>query len=93
MPIGIHQKEIAGFTKNELKIKSGECFYIFSDGYVDQFGGPEGKKFKNRAFQELLLANHRKPMIEQKKILEETFDNWKKGFDQIDDVLVIGIRI
>jgi tetratricopeptide (TPR) repeat protein len=93
MPIGIHQKEIAGFTKNELKIRSGECFYIFSDGYVDQFGGPEGKKFKNRAFQELLLANHQKPMIEQKKILEETFDNWKKGFEQIDDVMVIGVRI
>lgn len=93
MPIGIHQKEIAGFKKNELKIESGECFYMFSDGYADQFGGPEGKKFKNRAFQELLLANHQKSMIEQKKILEETFDNWKTGFEQIDDVLVIGIRI
>jgi serine phosphatase RsbU (regulator of sigma subunit) len=93
MPIGIHQKEVAGFTKNELALKTGECFYMFSDGYADQFGGPEGKKFKNKAFQELLLANHRKSMIDQKRILEKTFDDWKKGFEQIDDVLVMGVRI
>ncbi|MBN2214021.1 MAG: SpoIIE family protein phosphatase [Bacteroidales bacterium] len=93
MPIGIHEKVVAGFTKNELDLKPGECFYMFSDGFADQFGGPEGKKFKNKAFQELLLANHHHPMSRQKKILEEAFDSWKKGFDQIDDVLVLGVRI
>ena len=93
MPIGIHQKMITDFTKNEIEIKSGEVFYIFSDGYADQFGGPEGKKFKSNAFQELLLANHRKPMKEQKIILDEAFEMWKKGYDQIDDVLVIGVRV
>ncbi len=93
MPIGIHQKEVAGFTKNEIELKPSECFYLFSDGFVDQFGGPEGKKFKNKAFQELLLANHHRSMTDQKKILERTFDEWKKGFDQIDDVLVMGVRV
>ena len=93
MPIGIHQKEVAGFTKNEIELKPGECFYLFSDGYIDQFGGPEGKKLKNKLFQELLLANHHRSMTEQKEILEKTFDDWKRGFDQIDDVLVMGIRM
>jgi serine phosphatase RsbU (regulator of sigma subunit) len=93
MPIGIHQIQSAGFTKNDLELKPGECFYLFSDGFADQFGGPEGKKFKNKAFQELLLANHHKSMTEQKRLLEETFDEWKKDFDQIDDVLVMGVRV
>ncbi len=93
MPIGIHQKVDNDFTQHELKIQNNDCFYIFSDGYADQFGGTEGKKFKITPFKELLLANYQKPLQKQKEILWETFDTWKKNEDQVDDVLVMGFRV
>ena len=60
---------------------------------MDQFGGPEGKKFKINPFKELLLTNHQKPMKDQKEILLETFEDWKRNEEQVDDVLVMGFRI
>ncbi len=93
MPIGIHLKEYNDFAVHEMEMKKGDCFYIFSDGYMDQFGGPEGKKFKFKPFQDLILANHHRTMEEQKEILADAFDDWKQHVDQIDDVLVIGVRV
>ena len=93
MPIGIHQITESPFTRHIIDIKKGDAFYIFSDGYVDQFGGPEGKKIKLKHFQEIILGNYNKPMVEQKQILDKTFMEWKGDQDQIDDVLVIGIRV
>jgi serine phosphatase RsbU (regulator of sigma subunit) len=67
--------------------------YIFSDGYEDQFGGPDGRKFMIRQFKELLQRIHLQPSEEQKNTLEQTFDDWKGATRQMDDVLVIGIRL
>jgi tetratricopeptide (TPR) repeat protein len=71
----------------------GAMLYLFTDGYADQFGGPTGKKFKYKQFQEKLLAISHQPLAEQKNILEHTFDEWKGSLEQVDDVLVIGIRV
>ncbi len=93
MPIGIHQTKEAPFTRHVIDINKGDTFYIFSDGYVDQFGGPEGKKIKLKRFQEIILENYKKPMEEQKQILDKIFIDWQGDQEQIDDVLVIGVRI
>jgi serine phosphatase RsbU (regulator of sigma subunit) len=92
MPVGTHIKEVT-FSLHEIDIKSGDCIYIFSDGYVDQFGGDEGKKFMAKPFKELLISVNGKPMPEQQKILEDTLDKWQAALDQVDDILVIGICI
>ena len=81
------------YTTHNLDLKKGDVIYIFSDGYVDQFGGDKGKKFKAKAFKELLLSIREKTMEEQKKIIDATFQKWKGGLEQIDDVCIIGVRI
>ena len=93
MPIGIYVKDTNEFTNHEIKLKKGDTFYLFSDGYVDQFGGEKGMKFKTRAFKQLLLEIHQKPMQDQKETLENTFTRWKGKHEQIDDVLIIGIKM
>jgi len=91
-PIGKTDKPIP-FNTHKLQLQKGDTLYLFTDGYADQFGGPKGKKFKYKQFQEMLLANSKKPMPEQEKILEHTLNEWKGELEQIDDVLVIGIGI
>jgi serine phosphatase RsbU (regulator of sigma subunit) len=81
------------FTNNEISIKEGDMFYLFSDGYADQFGGAEDKKFMTRRFEELLFSIHSKPLEEQKDILKITLYDWMGTNGQVDDILVIGIRI
>lgn len=93
MPIGISDKAIAPFTNHIIKIKPGDLFYLFTDGYADQFGGKLRKKFRAGNLRNLLLDIHEKDMPEQKRILHETFLNWKGEQPQVDDILVIGIRI
>jgi serine phosphatase RsbU (regulator of sigma subunit) len=67
---------------------------MFSDGYADQFGGEQGRKFMYSKFRELLLQIHSKPMEEQKQILDTTIENWKGGkHKQIDDILIIGFKV
>ncbi len=92
MPIGIQINEKESFTNHIIPMQPGDTLYIFSDGYADQFGGEDGRKFKIRHFKELLLEIHRKPMPEQKKILEETLLKWMGDHSQLDDILVIGLR-
>ena len=92
MPVAIHYK-MHPFTINKIDLKKGDVFYMFSDGYADQFGGPKGKKFRYKHLQEKLLEVSNKPLAEQKKILYESLENWKGNLDQVDDVLVIGVRI
>jgi len=79
------------FTKKTIHLKKGDMVYLFSDGYADQFGGPEGKKYKYRRFRSLLLNIHKLPMEEQKLFLDESMENWKGRFEQVDDILIIGI--
>jgi serine phosphatase RsbU (regulator of sigma subunit) len=93
MPIGIHVTSITPFTNQSVEIRKDDYLYLFSDGYADQFGGPNGKKFMYKPFQELLLKHHEKPMELQKEILDNTFGKWKNDREQVDDVLVIGLHI
>ena len=93
-PIGAFLGEnLQNFTNHEFDLKEGDIIYIFSDGYADQFGGPDGRKFMYKPFRELLISIHEKPMDEQKEILYETLTQWRGDEVQIDDILVIGIRI
>jgi len=92
MPIGYYEKADQ-FTNHQIKIKPGDVFYIFSDGFIDQFGGTEGKKYLSRNFKNLLLNHHHLPMTEQKAALYEEHQNWRGIHYQIDDILVIGFRI
>lgn len=81
------------FTSHKIEYMPRSVFYLFTDGYPDQFGGSKGKKFKYKQLEELLLANHSKSMPEQENILDATFQNWKTGYEQVDDVCVIGIKL
>jgi ligand-binding sensor domain-containing protein/serine phosphatase RsbU (regulator of sigma subunit)/ABC-type amino acid transport substrate-binding protein len=93
MPIGVSFNQEKPFTVHKLKLEKSDCLYIFSDGFIDQFGGTDGKKFKSRNFKNLLLENHKKSMEEQKTILDTKLDEWRGEIEQIDDVLVAGFRI
>lgn len=93
MPVGIYHVEKDSFTNHEIEIKKGDIIYIFSDGYVDQFGGPAQTKFKSVNLKKLLIEINTKPMAEQKQILEDRFNKWKGDLDQIDDLIFIGIRL
>jgi serine phosphatase RsbU (regulator of sigma subunit) len=93
MPIGIYYGEKGSFTNYEINVKKGDTIYIFSDGFTDQFGGPEGGKYKRANLKKLLSEIYYKPMAEQRQILENEFEKWKGKCDQIDDVTIIGVRI
>ena len=99
MPVGIYFKGEIGFSNHEIKLEENDSIYLFSDGYADQFGGPDGKKFMLKQFKQLLRDIHDKPMKEQKEILDKTIEEWKSGhvkqkgyYDQVDDILVLGLR-
>jgi serine phosphatase RsbU (regulator of sigma subunit) len=94
LTVGSLQEDVKANPENHsIPMKKGECFYIFSDGYADQFGGTDNKKFKTGRMQELLLSLKDQPMPHQKKIIREAFVNWKGSNEQVDDVLVIGVRV
>ncbi len=100
MPIGIYPK-IYNFKVTNIDIAKGDCFYMFSDGYADQFGGENGKKFKYKAFKQLLLQSQGEPMSKQISVLSNTLNNWmsyndpytNKKYEQVDDIVVLGIKI
>lgn len=81
------------FTTQELEYKTDTTFYLFTDGLADQFGGPNGKKFKYKQFEQLLVSINERSMQEQSDIIDKVFENWKGDLDQVDDVCVIGIKI
>lgn len=92
MPVGLADR-LDSFKYEILQASSGSVLYLYTDGFADQFGGPKGKKFKYKQLNDLLLANSSKTMSDQKDIFEKTFENWKGNLEQVDDVLLIGIRI
>jgi len=99
MPIGIYYKAEESFTNYEFEIKKDDCFYIFSDGYVDQFGGNAGRKFLSKYFKELIINIQDKTMNEQKNIVQNKIEEWMSfrnsnghKFEQIDDILVMGVK-
>jgi serine phosphatase RsbU (regulator of sigma subunit) len=91
MPVAIHDI-MDPFSLHQLYLKQGDTFYTFSDGYVDQFGGPAQKKFLAKNFRNLLLTIQDLSMLEQGTRLDEVFMEYKKGIEQIDDVVIIGVK-
>lgn len=89
--IGMNPEGIS-YTDHELDLMEDDILYIFSDGYVDQFGGSENKKFMYRRFRYLLLTIHRFPVNDQKSILDENIKTWMGANVQVDDTMVIGFR-
>ena len=100
LPIGGFQKDKERvFTKHTISYEQPVTFYVFSDGFQDQFGGPRGRRFAKKKLRKLLFEIHEKPMTEQKQILDNTLKDWmydpkhKREHKQIDDILVIGVRL
>lgn len=93
MPVGYYQGSFKTFTNKEIQLEYGDVFYLFSDGFVDQKGGKDNKKFMSKKFKDLLLKIHKEPMREQKNILDKTITDWMGDHSQIDDILVLGVRV
>ncbi|HIA35624.1 MAG TPA: hypothetical protein EYN89_02545, partial [Flavobacteriales bacterium] len=101
MPIGIYSDDGGKvFTNYPMDMEKGDMYFFFTDGFVDQFGGPKGKKFMNKRFKSLLMDIHLQPMEEQKTKLDEVIEDWKANIDgygnhyeQMDDILIIGVRV
>jgi serine phosphatase RsbU (regulator of sigma subunit) len=91
--IGNMNDDVLPFNNVTTQLHEGDCVYLFTDGYADQFGGPKGKKLMRKQFEEVLITNSDKTMQEQKQALENTYNNWKGDLEQVDDVCVIGIRV
>ena len=92
--------ELKPFTHNKINLQKNDLIYISSDGFQDQFGGKssngkfgEGKKFGRKKLKELLLSINEKPMTEQKEILDKTIEDWKGNLEQVDDILIMGLRV
>jgi serine phosphatase RsbU (regulator of sigma subunit) len=93
MPIGIYYGEKDTFTNYEINVQKGDTLYIFSDGFADQFGGPNGSKYMKYNLKKLLSENCSRSMAEQRNIIENEFEMWKGSVNQIDDVTILGVRI
>ncbi len=93
--IGGHQSEEERFfSSHKIQLEKESLFYIFSDGYQDQFGGENNQKFMIKRFREFLFSIHQQPLAEQKMLLEQKLTEWRKGiYEQTDDILVIGVKI
>ena len=90
---GLEFEESREYINHTVEVNKGDTLYIFSDGFADQFGGPRGKKFMLSNMQKLLIDNVQQPLEIQKANIANAFKDWKQSLEQIDDVLVIGIRM
>ncbi len=91
-PVGMSYETVP-FTTSQIDYKPGTVFYLFTDGLADQFGGPKGKKFKYKQFEELLLSISTMSLPQQSITIERAFENWKGPLEQVDDICIIGVRI
>lgn len=80
------------FNRSSFTLQKGDILYLFSDGYADQFGGPDNKKFMYRRLRHILLTISKYPLGDQQRILDETITTWMREFEQIDDMMILGIR-
>jgi serine phosphatase RsbU (regulator of sigma subunit) len=92
-PVGIYGEKLKPFSQTEVALQKGDIIYTFSDGYADQFGGPQGKKFKYKQLQEVLLKIAHLPLTEQREYLDKILVSWQGEMEQVDDIVVIGIKI
>ena len=91
-PVGVFPKETP-FTKTEIQLYEGDVFYMFTDGYESQFGGDRGEIFKIRRLKELFKTIYSFPMPQQRNELETVFEQWRTNNEQVDDILVLGVRV
>ncbi len=91
--IGFDLHETVSFHSHSIKLQHGDMIYITTDGFVDQFGGKENKKYKKRRFIILLKKLYHLPINDQLAIIKQEFNRWKGDNQQVDDVLVFGLRI
>lgn len=83
---------MVSFNRSTYTLQEGDLLYLFSDGYADQFGGPENKKFMYRRLRHILLTISKYPLADQQRILDETIGSWMEGHDQIDDMMILGVK-
>jgi phosphoserine phosphatase RsbU/P len=88
-----YQDNISDFSRQEIQTETDDMVYLFTDGYVDQFGGERKKKFRSAQFKEVLLRNHKFGIEVQKEMLMNTYHNWKGTGEQVDDITVVGLRL
>lgn len=93
MPIGIYNEEEVSFTNKEIPFRENDIIYLFTDGYADQIGGLNRKTFKSRKLKELLKEISHKTMNEQKLFLREEHEIWRSGQEQIDDIMILGVKL
>lgn len=93
MPVGKSHDDNRPFTLHEMDLQKGDVIYTYTDGFSDQFGGPKGKKFKQLQLKELFVKLAPTPMSKQKAQLEQIFNEWRGNLEQVDDVLIIGVRV
>jgi serine phosphatase RsbU (regulator of sigma subunit) len=91
-PVGFFENS-KKFTSRSIQLQKGDLIYLFSDGYADQFGGAKGKKYMKLRFKELISSIYNQPMDKQEKFLEQAHHYWKGDLEQVDDILVMGIKI
>ncbi|HEV7232103.1 MAG TPA: SpoIIE family protein phosphatase [Bacteroidia bacterium] len=92
-PVGVRTGSQVPFTNHRLELEAGDLIYLFSDGFADQFGGENGKKFRYKPLQKLISDMSMESLLEQKNILSQTLLQWKGNLEQVDDILVMGIRL
>jgi len=93
MPVGKHERQEISFKQIEVELQKGDIIYALTDGYPDQFGGENGKKFMIKNLRKLILSNANLPMNEQKAELEKKFTEWIGNIEQVDDITVVGIKV
>lgn len=93
MPVGMYSGKKTDFSLHSIDLQKGDNVYLFTDGYADQFGGTKGKKFKYAQLKELLLSIHHLPMKEQQTVLQQKLESWKGNLEQVDDILIIGVKV
>ena len=92
MPVGIHRKE-KNFSNHEYTLQKNDKLYVFSDGFADQLSEQDKSKYKSKRLKQFLLKTSNLPMAEQKVKLENEYNVWKGNFKQIDDVVIVGVKI
>jgi hypothetical protein len=92
-PVGFHYGGFTQFNQQKIKLQKKDMIFTFTDGFADQFGGEKGKKFKYKNLKNLLLSIYYLPNRQQKEMLSNTFDKWKGDLEQVDDLLLIGLKI